>query len=190
MSECDDSNIDCSKPQCRNKCGWIQWFGNLSDCTVILQYQDSQGGLWHSLGEYAPGQKTELGGGVILLPQNVNIRAIKKPELTDEGSVQVVLNWGRLGESSPSLFVSAQRCSSAQDTTTQVSIPSAGTAETAGTAGTAQETSKGKFQVNWTVWIIVCLLVGVALSLSIATYLHLRKPVPYSLSAQPLSREL
>ena len=114
---CDTNNVNCANPECRSMCGWIQWFGNLSDCTVILQYQMQPGGLWHSLGEYGPGQSTELGGGILMLPQEVNLRAIQKP--TDPAAPpKVVSNWGRLGTSLQSLYVGGDKCRATASPTT------------------------------------------------------------------------
>lgn len=110
MAECDPNNVNCANPACRSKCGWIQWFGNLSDCTVILQYQLTSGGVWHSLGEYGPSQSTELNGGILMLPQEVNLRAIRKPQPGDTGPPEVVSNWGRLGTSLQSLYVGDDKC--------------------------------------------------------------------------------
>ena len=84
----------------------------MSDCDVTLQYQNQQGGLWHSLGEYKPGVHTELGGGALMLPKESNVRVIETP--TDEQSRQnprVIQNYGRLGVGLPSLYIDKSMCS-------------------------------------------------------------------------------
>lgn len=115
MAEYDCSSpesVDCSKPECSKQCGTLGWFGNLSECTVMLQYQSSDGDVWHSLGTYGPQEHTELGRGVLLLPREVNLRAIQITGSPDDLThPKVLVNWGRLGISAPSLFVDPSMCS-------------------------------------------------------------------------------
>jgi hypothetical protein len=78
----------------------------------VLQYQEQAGSLWHNIAEFAPGQNTELGGGALFLPKEVNLRVIKKPKEGSSEPPTVVLNYGRLGNSLSTLFVPQDACSS------------------------------------------------------------------------------
>lgn len=166
MSDCDDSNVDCSRPGCRNKCGWLQWFGNLSNCTVVLQYQNEEGGLWHSLGEYGPNQHTELGGGIVLLPQEVNVRVIEKPDPSSTGPPKEIANYGRLGSSLPSLYVTANQCFSGKASAqapqaTQFSQPSQA----------SQIAQSQPVKISWFWWAFISVLVGLTLALSVWAFI-------------------
>lgn len=103
-SSCPHQRLDCSDVRCIGQCGVLKWFGNLSDCTVELQYQAENENLWHSLGQYAPHTRTELGRGAIFLPQSSNIRVI------DIKNKKEIVNYGRLGKGLPHLFVDSTNC--------------------------------------------------------------------------------
>lgn len=111
--------VDCSRPECLHKCGWLQWFKNTSRCTVEFQYQREAGGLWHSLGTYGPGEAVELGGGALYLPKEVNLRVIRSPKPGSTDPPLVVVNYGRLGDSLPSLAVTPSHCAPETDTQTE-----------------------------------------------------------------------
>jgi hypothetical protein len=109
--------VECMRKECRDKCGTISWFGNLSNCDVTLQYQIGEGGIWHSLGEFAPGMHTELGGGALFLPSESIVRVIETPLHTNndddgggEGKVRVIQNWGKVGTGLPSLYIDNSMC--------------------------------------------------------------------------------
>ena len=101
----DCSDVNCLRPECIGKCGSIQWFGNLSPCHVRFEYQAPGGSIWHSLGEYYPGNHTELGSGALWLPREATVRAV------DIHTGRVVQNWGRIGAGLASLFVDNSMCS-------------------------------------------------------------------------------
>lgn len=110
--------VDCSRVECSSKCGRISWFGNMSDCTVRLEYQHGSDGLWHSLGEYAPGMHSELGGGTLLLPSDSNIRVV-------DVNGKVVQNYGRLGDGLHTLYVDSSMCqTSTKSTASSASVGS------------------------------------------------------------------
>jgi len=115
MSETSCPVVDCFQPACRSKCGGISNFINLSNCHVQLEYRLANEQLWHSLGAYAPGVRTELGGGTILLPEDADIRAVhQKPHSQEK---QVIANWGRLTfPGLPTLFVDSSMCQREADT--------------------------------------------------------------------------
>ena len=100
----DCTEVNCLRPECIDKCGPVQWFGNLSPCHVRFEYQVPGGSLWHSLGEYYPGNHTELGAGALWLPRESTVRAV------DVHTGRVVQNWGRVGAGVPSLFVDNTMC--------------------------------------------------------------------------------
>jgi hypothetical protein len=76
-----------------------------------MQYQIRNGGLWHSLGEYLPGMHTELGGGALFLPKDVNIRVIETPKTAKEQDApRVIQNWGVLGDGLRSLYINNDMC--------------------------------------------------------------------------------
>jgi hypothetical protein len=115
----DCSLVQCFRPECRKKCGYLKWFGNLSDCDVTLEYKLEDGTLWHSLGQYPPGNHSELGGGALLLPSTSTVRAVE----TKSG--KVLANWGTLGQGFPSLFIDTTMCSQEKPSATPLSTSSA-----------------------------------------------------------------
>lgn len=189
MSDCDDQNVDCSRPECRDKCGWLQWFGNLTNCTVILQYQTDDEGIWHSLGEYGPNQHTELGGGVLLMPQNVNLRAIRIPPAGTTRSPDVVASWGRLGPHVPSLVLSPDRCRESDpqrlgqdnpaDHNPALTSSSSSSVASVQVAFSPSHASSGNCQkgsvcINWVLFGFICSLLGVAIVLAVWGFIKSR----------------
>jgi hypothetical protein len=106
--------VECFRPECASQCGFIKWFGNLSDCYVTLQYQLEEGKIWHSLGTYPPGNQIELGGGVLMLPSSARIRVVEAVAANSTtGSFQegrVIADWGVVGTGQPTLFVDNSNC--------------------------------------------------------------------------------
>jgi len=107
--------IECMRPECIPQCGPISWFGNLSDCDVTLEYQTTEGGLWHSLGQFPAGMHTELGGGALYLPQHANLRVIETPSIINPGTPRIIQNWGRVGAGRESLYIDNTMCSKPRD---------------------------------------------------------------------------
>lgn len=101
--------VECSNPACLDHCGSIQWFGNLSNCHVSLEYRLETGTLWHSLGLYGPGDKTELSGGAIYLPSDAILRTVNAK------TGKVISEYGRLGQGFSTLYVDSTMCEGAID---------------------------------------------------------------------------
>lgn len=109
--------VECFRPECASQCGFLKWFGNLSDCDVTLQYQLEEGKVWHSLGTYPPGNQIELGGGVLLLPSLAKIRVVEALPGDTPGTFKdgrVLANWGVIGTGLPTLFVDNSNCRRAE----------------------------------------------------------------------------
>lgn len=103
--------LRCSDPACQSQCGFLEFFTNLSNCTVTLQYQVQNDAPWHSLGTYGPGEKILLNGGALFLPKTSNIRVIKTDHPNSgQKSPTIITNWGNLGSGLPKLFVDNSMC--------------------------------------------------------------------------------
>lgn len=97
--------VDCSKPECAQKCGNIDWVGNMSECSVTLQYRLPRSAIWYNLSDFPPGSKTELGGGTVLLPGDAVLRVVEtnNPE-------HIILDLGRIGIGLPSIYIDSNMC--------------------------------------------------------------------------------
>ena len=129
--------VDCANPACRHLCGALQWFGNLSTCTVELQYRLPYDPQWHSLGVYESGDHTELGGGALYLPSEAHLRAVRvKPSTTSATATttrnddQVIYQWGRVGNGWRHLLVDSNNCEDAVFQITDASNDAAATTAT------------------------------------------------------------
>lgn len=147
---CSVDSVDCSRPECRQLCGVLKYFKNLSDCTVVLQWSPPRGDVWYSLGVYAPNDSVELGGGALLMPSECNVRCIELK------SQKIVANWGRIGSGLPSLFVTKEQCQLPNDADNAPVTPS-DLPET--NKPPKKETTKPKYDA----WAIVLLFTAAAL---------------------------
>lgn len=95
----------------------MEWFGNLSSCQVRLEYKTGEEDTWHSLGEYGPGQHTELGGGTLLLPASSSLRVVEVK------SGDMISNIGRLGKGLPPVYVDNTNCQAGSATTPSAEPP-------------------------------------------------------------------
>jgi hypothetical protein len=138
--------VECMLPECMDQCAAVSYFGNLSSCTVLLQFQLNSAGLWHSLGEYGPGVHTELGGGALFLPRTSNLRAVNKK------TGQVITDFGNLGTGLRTLYVDNSMCSDSGTKTTGQ--------ETKSTETVNAEPSKHESGILLLL-LIVCSLLGV-----------------------------
>lgn len=154
--------VDCQLQNCRSKCGYLKWFGNLSDCDVSLEYRLPHGELWHSLGEFASGNHTEFGGGVLLLPSQAEIRAVKSRTETGTEVNEVIADWGNVGNGLPSLFIDNSMC-------TKSSV--SGSAASPSVCSPSQPSSPQTTVIytgapNWLLWAgivlaLICLIMGI-----------------------------
>lgn len=103
LKECDI--VDCGQPRCLEKCGFFQWFGNLSNCHVLLQYQLAQSNDWHTLGTFGPGEHIDLSQGALYLPNDAKLRVIRQSD------GQLVTDYGEIGRTLKSIFVDSTFCS-------------------------------------------------------------------------------
>lgn len=98
--------VDCGEMECikEAKCGSIQWFGNLTECAVMLQYNIPPSKTWFSMGVFQPGEHMDLAQGALYLPSKAQMRAIK----ADSG--EVLTNYGEIGQGIHSLYIDSDMC--------------------------------------------------------------------------------
>ncbi len=114
MEGCDWKNPNCNVPGCISKCGQLSWFGNLSECTVVLQYKVPQEDEWRSLGMYHPGEHLDLGNGALWLPHDARLRVLQIPRQgTDLKNPKLVVEFGQIGSGLPDLYVDQSMCQEA-----------------------------------------------------------------------------
>ena len=151
--------VDCQLQDCRSQCGYLKWFGNLSDCDVSLQYRLPRGNIWHSLGEFPSGNHTEFGGGVLLLPSEAEIRAVRTANNSNNKN-EVVADWGNVGKGLPSLFIDNSMCTKSSVNEKLTSCPPQ-----------VVQTVVSKCVPNWLLWSgivlgLICLIMGIVIRMT------------------------